>query len=203
MNAVKAPPKFGLDELVVEGPIKSFPEDVGWFTSYRRPLEVHARKMGRDFVVRRDGEEDERGHAGDYLVVMNDGTPVLIPSSTFDERYDREAPTKVVEQPPLPDQPMTVEQKATLEAAVATLVQKSELELKKTVEGMAENARSFMNTLTTQQGLVREALDLRATAPSVYACPFCIIQGLKREEIRDHVLRDHLMHGLFGDLDKR
>jgi hypothetical protein len=203
MSAAKPPSKFGLNEVVVESPIKSFPEDVGWFTAYRKPIQVHARKMGRDFVVRRPEEEDIPGHAGDYVVVIRED-PMLVEASVFEDRYvaSVEASTAAAPSVPSTESALTFEQKASIRAAVEAFIQHGDIEMKKVLDAMVANARELVTNLSEQRNSITTALDSSPTAPSVYACPFCIIQGLQRDEVRDHVLRDHLMHGLFGDFDK-
>jgi len=206
MTASAAPPPRdltaqGLSHRVVQGPIQSFPGDVGWFTAYRKPLEVHARRMNTEFILRRDGDEDRLGKPGDYIVVVNDGQPVLIEGGLFDNRYDRHLPIPPTSPAPVVDEPWSEERKGGLRSATAALVEVERARIQRLVLTFTDEARGLIDDVEAHQKDLQKALDEHPTAPQVYACPFCIVQGLKRDEIKEHVLKDHLMKGLFGGQD--
>jgi hypothetical protein len=156
--------------------------------------------MGAAFTLRREGEEDRHGNPGDYVVVVGDGFPVLVEGTTFEERYDRQEPAKApaLAPPPLAEEPWTEERKASLEVAVTKLLKSGDDGLHKVVAEFGGTMREYVTELQARQDEVKAAIDRHPTAPSVYACPFCIVQGLQRDAIREHVLKDHIMKGLFG-----
>lgn len=187
MSASRGPPKFALSNPVIEGPITSFPEDVGWMEASRLPIKVHARKMGTAFTVVRDGETTE-GKPGDYLVAMDDGkTLAVVEGDVFSSRYSIggipvSAPSSA---PPEDDRPWSEERKQLAKDSSSKLLGN----LSDMVRRLGDDVREFQS-----------ALDSEPTAPPLFACPFCDVSGKERPEVRNHILQDHLMKALFGGM---
>jgi hypothetical protein len=181
----------------IQGPITSFPEDVGWRTMERVPFQVHARKMGVAFEV--DTPNGLRtGEPGDWLIVFPNGSILSIADpASFTESYREPAPPTPPAPPPqaaavapvVPPLPagVTETERAKVEAALKALIDQS-----------ATTVKDYAKDFVTKARAVKDALDASPTIPPKYACPFCSQTWDSREPVKAHIMNEHIAKALFG-----